>query len=87
MLVRVMDVIGRGSTSEKSSRCARIACGKFFSGLNNTICRLIHVKLENKVLIESQLLSCVCYLAVSDTQLSFLLCQQIIVNMSLFTSS
>ena len=39
-----------------------------FSVLNNTICRFINVKLINTVLIESQLISCVSCVAVSDMQ-------------------
>ena len=78
------DYRGAGGQSQKRAVCARHI---FFSGLNNTICSLINVKFINKVLIESELLSCVSCVAVSDMQLLLLLCQQIIVNMSLFTLS
>ena len=80
-----MIIEGQGLKSEKGSMCSM--CSAFFSGLNNTICRLITVKLINKVLIESKLLSCVSCVAVSETQLPFFLSQQIIFNMSLFTLS
>lgn len=51
---RAHDYRGSGAQSQKRAVRARTQrTPKHFPGLNNTICRLINVKLINKVLIES----------------------------------
>ena len=51
---RAHDYREAGAQSQERAVHVRAQCtSTFFSGYNNTICRLINVKLINKVLIES----------------------------------